>query len=69
MITDKLKNIENYNFPVEAVSFIKSISDKIKIGKVVLSDNVYANVEMYNTKSIEFGKFESHKKYIDRCRI
>lgn len=66
MITDKLENIKNYdNFPIEAINFIKELDSEIKLGKYVLSDKVYANVEAYTTKFLSDAKFEAHEKYID----
>ena len=67
MIIDKIENVSLYkNIPEVAVNFIKSLKNKTpELGKHVLSDSVYANVEIYETKLLKSGKFEAHKKYID----
>lgn len=39
--------------------------ENIEDGKIMLTDNIYVNVETYNTKNRKSTKFESHKKYID----
>ena len=63
MIYDKIENIDLYNLDSDAVNFIKNLKSDIECKKHILNDNVYANVEEYNTK--ESGFFEAHKKYID----
>lgn len=67
MIIDKIENVSLYkNIPEVAVNFISSLKNKTpEIGKHILSDSVYANVETYETKLLTAGKFEAHKKYID----
>lgn len=66
MIVDNLKNISLYkNIPTCVVDFIENLHSNISLGKHVLSDNIYFNVETYCTKQVEDGKFESHNDYID----
>lgn len=66
MITDKLNNIDLYSeIPQVAKDFIKILTPDIEIGKVVLSDDIYANVETYITKFPSQGRFEAHDKYTD----
>ncbi len=66
MIIDKIENISMYkNIPNNVVEFISSLNKDIQLGKHILSDDVYVNVEEYATKSVDIGKFESHKDYID----
>ena len=66
MIRDKLENIDIYsNIPKVAKDFIKKLNIDIKSGRIVLSDDIYANIETYTTKMISDGKFEAHNKYID----
>lgn len=67
MIYDKLENINLYlnNIPKDAVDFIKKISLDLSCGRYRISDNIYANVETYDTKNINDTRFESHEKYID----
>lgn len=63
MIYDEIKNIDLYNLNKDAVDFIKNLTTDIECKKYILNDNVYANIEEYQTK--ESGLFEAHKKYID----
>ena len=66
MIIDKLENIHLYkNIPVLVVDFVKSLDKNVPLGKQILSDEIYVNIEQYSTKSIEEAKFEAHDKYID----
>lgn len=66
MITDKLENIDIYSdIPKVAKDFIKKLNIDTKSGRIVLSDDIYANIETYTTKMISDGKFEAHNKYID----
>lgn len=39
--------------------------DSLSLGKIILSDDVYVNVDQYQTRSEKFAMFESHCKYID----
>lgn len=68
MIKDTLKNAESYynissnlkiGFEWLRNTDLESISD----GKYVINDNIYANVQSYDTK--EDAPFEAHRKYID----
>ena len=67
MIIDKIENISIYkNIPEIARDFILSLKKETpSLGKHVLSESIYANVETYETKLLENGKFEAHKDYID----
>jgi len=67
MIIDKIENISMYTelIPDAAAGFTAKLMEKTILGKHVLSENIYANIEMYNTKSLQDGKFESHDRYID----
>ncbi len=67
MIYDKLENLNLYIdcIPKDAFDFIKAISSDLSCGRYNISDNIYANVEIYNTKNISNAQFESHEKYID----
>lgn len=66
MITDYIKNIENYpNIPKEVSDFLKNLSQETQIGHYEISENAYANIDIYETKFVENCKFEAHKKYID----
>lgn len=66
MITDKLKNINIYTqIPSEARNFINSLQCNSESGRIILSDDIYVNIETYNTKFLSDAKFEAHEKYID----
>lgn len=67
MIVDKIENLKLYKeIPSEVVQFISNLDIRnIKLGKHILSDSIYVNIEEYNTKDIEVASFESHDKYID----
>lgn len=63
MIYDKIENIDLYNIDKSAVDFIKSLTGNEECKRYEISDNIYANIEEYQTK--DKGYFEAHKKYID----
>lgn len=67
MIIDNIENLKIYkNIPNDVIDFLSRLNlSDIELGKKVLSDNVYLNIEEYNTKLLENAKFESHDKYID----
>lgn len=71
MIIDKLENIDLYSGLGErfykAFIFLKrSNFAEINDGRYEIDgENVFASVSRYQTKPIENGKWESHKKYID----
>lgn len=67
MIVDKIEKLKLYKeIPGEVVQFLSKLDiNNIKLGKRVLSDCIYVNIEEYNTKDIEVASFESHDKYID----
>lgn len=67
MIIDKLENIELYSeIPTSVVNFIKNLNkDNISFGRTKLDDDNYVNIEKYQTKSVELGKYETHDKYAD----
>lgn len=66
MITDKLYNIKIYtDIPQVVKDFVLNIKQDIPFGRIVLSDDIYVNIETYKTKYIDYSKFEAHKKYID----
>lgn len=66
MITDKIENIYLYSdIPQKVKDFILNIKPDLPIGRVVLSDDIYVNIETYQTKPVSEAKFEAHKKYID----
>jgi len=66
MIIDKLENLSLYkNIPDIVVKFLQTLPEEIKLGKQILSEDIYVNIEKYTTKLSEDAKFEAHKKYID----
>lgn len=67
MIVDKIENLKLYKeIPSSVVQFISQLNiDNIELGKYILSDDIYVNIEEYETKAIGDAKFESHDKYID----
>ena len=63
MIIDKLSKINEYSITPEVVDFVRNITPDISVGKHIISESIYANVELYDTK--QNGKFERHLNYID----
>lgn len=50
----------------KALEYLKSIDlDKLELGKNVVNDWLYINVQEYMTKNLAECRFESHKKYVD----
>lgn len=50
----------------EALKYLKSIDIKaLEVGKHIINDWLYINVEEYISKPISNCRFESHKKYVD----
>jgi YhcH/YjgK/YiaL family protein len=71
MIIDQLKNISHYqnlspNF-VQAIKFLEETDlNSLPIGRHRINgDNIFANIDEYETKEIEKVEWEAHKKYID----
>ncbi len=67
---NKLKNINDKNILGwnEAIRFIEKIqkNPKIEDGKYLIAEeNVYANIESYQTRHMEQTRYESHQDYID----
>ncbi len=66
MITDNLKNIDKYPSISKSVKdFLLTLDTKTPAGHYEIDENSYANIDIYETKSVEICKFEAHKKYID----
>ena len=71
MIFDKIENLsryslldKNFNKIIEFISK-KNLND-IEDGKYIIEEeNLYVNIETYNTKREQEGKLEAHRKYID----
>lgn len=67
MIVDKLENISKYEsiIPQKVINFLKKLSPKKDAGHYIISDEIFANVDIYVPKPQENCHFEAHKKYID----
>ncbi len=71
MVFDSIKNVDLYaNLNERIKKALKFISEndfeKIEDGKVEIDgENVFAIVQSYETKAIEKGRWEAHRKYID----
>lgn len=66
MIYDNLANISIYSeIPEEVSRFLLSLTSQTPEGHYEISENIYANVDVYETKPINKCKFEAHKRYID----
>lgn len=66
MIKDKLKNSKTYyNLGLKkGFEWLKSQDlENIECKKYIIDDDLYANVQEYNTK--DDAKYEAHKNYID----
>ncbi len=66
MIIDKLENMHLYSeIPQTVKDFVAELKPNISLGRVILSDDIYVNIETYKTKLVKDAKFEAHQKYID----
>ena len=63
MIFDDFKNFNLYNIDKDIINYILNLDSGIELGKHIISDKAYINVEQYKTRN--FIKLEAHKKYID----
>lgn len=63
MIYDKIENLKLYNIDKSVIDFINDISSDKECGRYEISEEIYANIEEYNTK--ESGYFEAHRNYTD----
>jgi len=70
MITNKIKNINNYKGLSQHIDMvIKYINDhdlsKIEFGKYIINDDIFFIKSKYTTKEKEDSLYEAHSKYID----
>ncbi len=66
MICDNLENILKYGeISEKTAKFLMSLNAQTPVGHYEIDENVYANVDVYETRTIDKCKFEAHKKYID----
>lgn len=69
MIFDNIKNAQTYfklgaNFK-KAFEFLQN-ADMMPLGRVEIEgDNIWANIQEYQTKLPQEGRLEAHRKYID----
>lgn len=50
----------------EALAVIESVNfDEAELGKHVVNDDFFYLVQKYETKALEAGRHEAHKKYVD----
>ena len=65
MICDDLCFISQYDVPEEVIKFIEGLNVNTPTGRYDICENIYANIEEYNTKSELDATLESHKRYVD----
>ena len=67
MISDDINNLDMYAqiIPEDVMEFIKKLNTNLQPGRYDISENSYANIDEYYTKSYKDCKLEAHKKYID----
>ena len=66
MIIDNIDNISKYNIvPQNIIKFIENLTISTPAGHYEIDNENFANIDIYEPKSIEDCKFEAHKKYID----
>lgn len=66
MIVDDIENLAKYKIiPQKVVDFLTGLTSDTESGHFEIDETSYANVDIYNTKSVDACKFEAHKKYID----
>lgn len=66
MIYDNIKNLNKYNeIPANVKDFLTGLSAETPVGHYEIDENIYVNIDIYNTKDIDNCKLEAHKKYID----
>ena len=63
MIYDKIENLKLYNIDKSVIDFINDITSDKECGRYEISEEIYANIEEYNTK--DSGYFEAHRNYTD----
>ena len=71
MILDMCENWADYAYGkediwAEAFGFLASLEPDCEDGKYeIMGDDMYAQIESYDTKNIEGSKLETHQKFID----
>lgn len=70
MIVDNIENLNKYKGFVAGIEDVIAFLEKNDLadypcGKHILNDDVYVNLQEYNTKNEEDAIPEAHRKYID----
>lgn len=66
MIFDKIEKLRQYDVVSDKVlNFLFNIDENTQEGHYEIEDGVFANVDVYDTKSHENCFPEAHKRYID----
>ena len=65
MIFDDFKNFDLYEINEDVKNFILNIDPNIPLGRHVISDNAFINIDEYKTRGDSEIKLEAHRKYID----
>lgn len=66
MIIDRLENLETYDIVTpEVLDFVKGLKVTTPVGRYDITEKIYANVEVYQTKSELECTLEAHRKFID----
>lgn len=70
MIIDKIENLDFYgdlgeNFKLGFDFIVSKDLDNLECGRYNLSDEVYVNIQEYDTKLENTAQFEAHLKYAD----
>ena len=65
MICDDLIYINEYNVPECVVEFIKGLNVNTPAGRYEIAEDIWANIEEYNTKSELEANLEAHRRYVD----
>jgi YhcH/YjgK/YiaL family protein len=69
MIVDRIEKLGSYvdgEIWKKAIDFLQTLDPDIESGKYVIDGaNLYAGIDVYNTKELDECLFEAHRKYID----
>ncbi|MFI3300700.1 MAG: YhcH/YjgK/YiaL family protein [Candidatus Gastranaerophilales bacterium] len=65
MIFDDIRYLSQYIKSEEILDFVNNLDKNVAIGKHIINENVYANVDAYMTKPLEDCLLEAHEKFID----
>ena len=68
MIFDKIENFSNYSLNTnlqDVFDFLIKLNPSMKERRYELGNNIFANIDQYNTKSSSQLVIESHLEYVD----